>query len=98
MPPPSRQREGRSAQNKAALTSAGDDDKYGGDGGEHFSDGSAENRNCRNANCNALIDIQALVPLASSKVKHHGHLQTSSPTSLFENHWPVKVRVDPSLL
>ena len=75
----------------------GDDDS-GGDGGEHFSDGSAENRNCRNANCNALIDIQALVPLASSKVKHHGHLQTSSPISCFENHWPVQVRVDPSLL
>ena len=40
MPPPLRQREGRSAQNKAALTSAGDDnvsdDENGGDGGEHF--------------------------------------------------------------
>ena len=49
-----RQREGRSAQSKAVLTSAGDDDGVGdddsgGDGGEHFSDGGAENRNCRNA-------------------------------------------------
>ena len=49
MPPPLRQREGRSAPSKAALTSAGDDDKYGSDGGEHFSDGGAEHRNCRNA-------------------------------------------------
>ena len=27
----------------------GSDDDSGGDGGEHFSDGGAENRNCRNA-------------------------------------------------
>ena len=46
MPPPLRQREGRSAQNKAALTSAGDDDgsddEHDSEGGEHFSDGGAE--------------------------------------------------------
>ena len=53
MPPPLRQMEGRSAQSKAVLISAGDgdgsDDDSGGDGGEHFSDGGAENLNCRNA-------------------------------------------------
>ena len=47
MPPPLRQREGRSAQSRAVLTSAGDDS----DGGEHFSDGGAEIRN---------FDIQCL--------------------------------------
>ena len=53
MPPPLRQREGRSAQSRAVLTSAGDDDgsddEYDSDGAEHFSDGGAENLNCRNA-------------------------------------------------
>ena len=55
MPPPLRQREGRTAPSKAVLTSAGDDncsdDEYDSDGGEHFSDGGAEIRN---------FDIQCL--------------------------------------